>query len=436
MNGKSMLLRLLIIFPLVGLGFVKAQDCTQGECHSELQVKRVVHLPVEDGDCESCHQQVKKNHPKRRGAEMALTSGSIAELCTTCHEPYLDDPNLHPPVNEGQCTTCHDPHESDLADLIRGPTVGATCNQCHDTGTEDLPFVHGPVAVGACTVCHSGHGSVPNALLKKESVNATCYDCHELKQEEIEALTNAHEPVQESCTNCHSPHASENEYQLMDPVPDLCLGCHGEIDDLIGKATSHHEAVESGKTCNNCHLPHGSNYANNLRNNTFDLCLDCHNKPMKVGKVTIPSMKKFLSRNTDWHGPVREKDCSGCHQPHGSENIRLLRYFYPRAFYAPFFLENYQLCFQCHPNENVLDPNTTRMTNFRDGDRNLHFLHVNRDKGRTCRACHQTHASNHPFHIRDTVPFGSWEMPLNYEPLDDGGRCTPGCHKTQEYRRK
>ncbi|NOZ03554.1 MAG: hypothetical protein GXO92_02975 [FCB group bacterium] len=226
-----------------------------------------------------------------------------------------------------------------------------------------------------------------------------------------------------------------NPYQLTDEAPELCFSCHGDIEDISENVPSQHKALKEDKTCLNCHLPHGSDYQYNLKQETFDLCLGCHDKPMKFGRVMLPSMKKFLEKNTDWHGPIRDKDCSGCHNPHGSVNIRLLRYYYPPEFYSPFNIDKYQLCFQCHPETNVLDKNTTKLTNFRDGSRNLHYLHVNRKKGRTCRACHQTHASNHPFHIRDTVPFGRWQLPINYVAAENGGSCSPGCHKLKEYKR-
>ena len=150
----------------------------------------------------------------------------------------------------------------------------------------------------------------------------------------------------------------------------------------------------------------------------------------------MANIAKLLQNNSDWHGPIKEGDCSGCHNPHGSSNMRLLKFYYPEEFYKAFKVDNYQLCFQCHEEQNVLDPNSTH-TNFRDGTRNLHYLHVNREKGRTCRACHQVHASTHSFHIRDSVPFGSsgWELPINFTATKTGGSCTPGCHKHKEYRR-
>ena len=73
-----------------------------------------------------------------------------------------------------------------------------------------------------------------------------------------------------------------------------------------------------------------------------------------------------------------------------------------------------------------------------DGLLNLHYLHVNKqDKGRTCRACHEVHASKRPAHIRESVPFGknNWPLEINFTQHKDGGSCAPGCHKAQEYHR-
>jgi predicted CXXCH cytochrome family protein len=85
----------------------------------------------------------------------------------------------------------------------------------------------------------------------------------------------------------------------------------------------------------------------------------------------------------------------------------------------------------------VVAPSAKGLTNFRNGDKNLHFVHVNQAKGRTCRACHEVHASKRPFHIREAVPFGDsgWELEINYQRSQDGGSCSPGCHKTRAYSR-
>ncbi len=76
---------------------------------------------------------------------------------------------------------------------------------------------------------------------------------------------------------------------------------------------------------------------------------------------------------------------------------------------------------------------TESATDFRNGDTNLHFLHVNKEKGRTCRACHDTHGSNRPKHVTEGVPFGSWEIPINFQETPKGGSCAPGCHAERDY---
>ena len=58
---------------------------------------------------------------------------------------------------------------------------------------------------------------------------------------------------------------------------------------------------------------------------------------------------------------------------------------FPATFYMPYKTENYALCFDCHNKDIALNQFTTKLTDFRNGDLNLHYLHVNKDpKGRSC----------------------------------------------------
>ena len=52
-------------------------------------------------------------------------------------------------------------------------------------------------------------------------------------------------------------------------------------------------------------------------------------------------------------------------------------------------------------------------------------------RGRTCRACHEVHASKQRHQIRDGVPYGSrgWVLKLNYTRTETGGSCARTCHK-------
>jgi predicted CXXCH cytochrome family protein len=220
-------------------------------------------------------------------------------------------------------------------------------------------------------------------------------------------------------------------------APFLCFKCHKEKKKWVNSASVQHGALMTGKACLNCHEPHVSNIAKRLSMAPMDLCLSCHDRQVETpdGKP-LTDMKKLLADNRDHHGPIRQKDCSGCHNPHGSDNFRILKKPYPSTFYMPFMPENYSLCFSCHEKTIVENPMTSKLTDFRNGQENLHFRHVNKPvKGRTCRACHETHASNNPKHIRNSVPFGAWELPINYKKTETGGSCMPGCHKPKKYDR-
>ena len=80
---------------------------------------------------------------------------------------------------------------------------------------------------------------------------------------------------------------------------------------------------------------------------------------------------------------------------------------------------------------------TDTVTGFRNGTKNLHLVHVADPKrGRTCRACHSTHASTNPMHMAETVPFGNWQMPIDFTRTRTGGSCASGCHRKLSYDRE
>jgi predicted CXXCH cytochrome family protein len=245
--------------------------------------------------------------------------------------------------------------------------------------------------------------------------------------------------VDKDCTACHLPHASEQKMMLKTDTTDLCLDCHSQIRELIATAVTKHDAVSTGEACHNCHDPHGSDFTSLLLNNMVAVCLTCHDRKIELeGGQTLENMAAVLASGKSLHGPIAEDNCVACHQIHGGSNFRLLVKAYPPEFYAPFQEKRYALCFVCHEGDLVRDAKTTSLTDFRNGDVNMHYLHVNKKtKGRTCRACHETHASDKAKHIRDAVPFGSggWELPINFEKTETGGRCSPGCHRPYAYDR-
>jgi predicted CXXCH cytochrome family protein len=166
--------------------------------------------------------------------------------------------------------------------------------------------------------------------------------------------------------------------------------------------------------------------------------MDCHGKDGLTNHLGKPlqNIKTVLANNPEQHGPVASKDCTACHMPHGSDHYSILMDDFPAAFYSPYDAKNYGLCFQCHEETIFTSATTTNLSQFRNGSKNLHFVHVNKaERGRTCRACHEIHASAQKHQIRDAVPYGKsgWMLKVNFTQRADGGECTGTCHSTRSY---
>ena len=300
-----------------------------------------------------------------------------------------------------------------------------------------VKWTHSPYEEGDCSVCHERNDrAAPGPIRGK--INELCAGCHDEFQA-IMARPFRHKPAVEACTNCHNPHNAVGRKGLAGETADTCLACHKGLKAQIERATVKHAALTQGARCANCHNPHASNVEKLLIQLPFDLCVGCHAKDgMRSADGTpLTNFKAWLAQNPVWHEPVKAKDCSACHQPHGGNVFRLLVSPYPSTFYAPYAPENYALCFDCHNEKVVSVPETTTLTGFRDGSRNLHYLHVHQERGRTCRACHEVHAARQEHHIRDSVPYGPrrWMLKVNYTKLPDGGACAKTCHDTKQYHR-
>ena len=388
------------------------------------------HAPAAEDSCDSCHEPVSEQQHEFRFTEEG------AELCTQCHDEFSGKVQ-HAPAAEGQCTACHDSHGSATDKLLTSSSIGELCAECHEELTEDLKFVHGPVAAGACTLCHNPHASDHPVLLPGSSTPDLCMKCHTAMQTRMTEKAYKHAPVEDDCVSCHNPHGAGNNMMLNDSPPGLCIECHDAIGEVMEDATVTHDALTTGKSCVDCHQAHASDVEHVLLKEPMDLCLSCHDKELESGEGKILNIARTLQENPSHHGPITDKNCSGCHEVHGGKYFRMLLEEFPAGFYTPFEEAKYALCFTCHEPDLVLDEETDELTNFRNGEWNMHYLHVNRAvKGRTCRACHNAHASQRPKHITETVPFGEWQLPVNFKQTAKGGTCQPGCHRAYGYDRE
>jgi predicted CXXCH cytochrome family protein len=405
------------------------KNCTEGGCHSDVTSYPVLHGPLKAGGCNSCHTY------SDAAKHLFQWTRQGKGLCLFCHQ-LEKGTYSHKPMQEKECTECHDPHGGETNTHLRAKTTRALCDKCHDKAIKGK-MEHKPVADGGCLACHTPHYSNQPKLLRQES-RKVCLDCHVVFADRLKQARSIHKPMREGCLKCHKAHASDAPKLLSRPMKDLCFSCHDDIRLTVEHARIQHGALEEMRECMNCHDAHAARYARLLRSNTQSLCLKCHDKEINTstGKK-IRDMSKVFGSGKTVHGPITVNECSACHQIHGGDLFDLLNKEYPSEFYSSFREENYALCFSCHDPMLALASRTSTVTGFRNGDTNLHALHVNqKDKGRTCRACHEIHSIDRGVNIRNSVPFGDWIFQTGYTKTATGGSCTPGCHQHFSYDRK
>jgi predicted CXXCH cytochrome family protein len=383
--------------------------------------------------CDSCHGLVDA------AAHRFEALRERNETCSLCHVVEVPAGSmLHQPFAEGDCLACHDPHGGEEVAILRGQSYADSCKACHEDVTGAHDVVHGPVSAGACGACHEPHASQAPKLLMEEG-RALCLRCHVTTGYEIDSMPLVHEPALGECLVCHDPHATDNAAILASDTLTLCTGCHAEISTTVDSAPTQHDAVTTERSCLNCHAAHATSHAGLLKGETQTLCFECHDKVIELEDGTkLANMKALLENRRSLHGAIAQDSCVACHEIHGGGHRRLLTNEYPSDLYYPFSENAYALCFGCHDRQLALLSRTGSVTAFRNGETNLHYIHVNRDeKGRTCSVCHDAHAADAEKHIRDEIPFGpaGWMLPIRYERLEEGGRCGPGCHQSFEYNR-
>jgi predicted CXXCH cytochrome family protein len=374
-----------------------AGSCSTKECHGNMTEHRYMHSPAEEGECLECHTNLSGSqtatapdpiHPTAKGAEFTLKS-------------------------QGE----------------------SLCLQCHDSMADK--YEHGPAASGACTVCHSPHGSNQEAFLHAP-LQKLCLSCHGDFAAAMNKAVFIHSAINDlDCSACHQPHSSGFAYLLKGETSASCFECHNDIEEKYKRSLHKHDPLYSENQCANCHFAHYSNYPALLKWDGNDTCFHCHSttgsrkkSPQATAAQIDISDKEFI------HEPIEDTGCSACHDAHGSKYGSLLTGSYPSTFYAGFKKDTYDLCFQCHDKDLLAERNRT--TDFRNGSENLHNVHVaNLLKGRTCKACHNLHASDGEKLINpDGIPFSDWNIPIRFEATDTGGSCMPGCHRTMKYDRK
>jgi DmsE family decaheme c-type cytochrome len=256
------------------------------------------------------------------------------------------------------------------------------CVECHEDESKEYHATphsrvknqRTPAAKNSCESCHGpgkahvdadGEGHILNpAKMSARRVGEICVTCHARSEHENWAGSK-HDSRNMSCTTCHSVHEPKSvEAQLKkETVTETCVQCHKR--EVAKVHRSSHMPVREGKLeCTTCHNPHGSQNVKMLRegNSINEACATCHAE--KRGPFV-------------WEHAAGRENCVTCHDPHGSNNERMLVAKLP------------MLCQRCHVSSRhpaTIYENTQ-----------LNVSKSNRVIGRACVNCHaMIHGSNHP----------------------------------------
>ncbi len=249
-----------------------------GRCHdSKVAQVATTGGHAADVDCVDCHED-------RRPGRFARRHRTIP----TCLTHHVSPTTRHPPLPakraargvQGNCLACHDPHGSTNAHLVRTAIPTGRFRQravqfTNDSGAATGSFVD-PAAPGRglCEVCHrrtdfyraNGHG--------KPHFTESCVLCHEHDAGFLPVV------AEKNCPVCHAAEAARFARPSLHHMTfGACTPCHAERAAMPGPG---HRAKPA---CTDCHQD-----------------LATHAPP---GHPALP--------------------CTQCHDPHGTDNARLVQ---------------------------------------------------------------------------------------------------------------
>jgi predicted CXXCH cytochrome family protein len=332
---------------------------------------------------------------------------------------------------------------------VSAGTEKPTCvtSTCHSNLVQGVS-VHGPVkARGGCLVCHEESsakrglpaGHLGYAPITATEMNGKCIVCHDSMAHLVRKGSAAHGAIaKQGCVGCHDSHHSQAKWLLKENSTTVhCSSCHAEKIEVKSETLAGRHAVVGRESCLSCHDAHLGGGKRPLKAPSDALCLSCHKDELKAaGGRVLPTLKAWTDPKAAPHGAAKKLQCVDCHSMHSSRERSLLKGAYTEGFYTGDEDGPAALCFKCHKPELAEQARTSSATAFRNGNRNLHSLHLHqKGKSRSCRACHEVHQTHQDYLLAEWVPFSGMKLPLKFEKRSDGGSCATACHGRFAYGR-
>ena len=335
-------------------------------------------------------------------------------------------------LNEMQCMTCHDPHHDTFGNFLVTTNVRSNlCVQCHDlSGWGDTVHANSVAEVKDADddyLINTGYTTV---------ADNGCLSCHQPHSAGGKQRLFHFAEEEKNCLSCHNGLVAEtNLVEEFDKFSGHFVKDYKGVHDIKEVVDSSDQHVE----CVDCHNPHaviqstGSEQAPQVRGSMksvsgvtaeggvidhasyeYEVCFKCHaNNPNRIDSTILRqitqtnTLMEFDQSNPSYHpvtvGGVNHNVpslldgmdestiiyCTDCHNsdstsqvkgPHGSQYPFLLAYRYETDDDTKEDINTYELCYQCHERESILN----------DESFDKHKLHIE-DEKTPCSVCHDPH---------------------------------------------
>lgn len=401
-----------------------------GELADPANLNAEVRLENGKVQCTSCHDAHKDIY-----GDFLVASAQYSTLCGYCHQktdwsssahntsPATwngsgSDPWFHTDFNsvsENACENCHNPHTAEGAERLTNYLVEES----------------------NCLNCHNGNvasGNIESALSKPYTHDVYSYD-----QIHDDAESKQVQTMHVECVDCHNPHKANSTAASAPNAGGAVLGARG-IDTNGNPVENVQYEYE---LCYRCHAGSAGSPGSAItrqieQNNTrleFDLNNPSYHPVEGVGRnANVPSLITPYTENsviycTDCHASNDATDPAG---PHGSIYPYILKFNYETADYTKESYQNYELCYQCHDRNAIINDTSTKF------GKDVHRKHIVGEDA-PCSTCHDphgissnqgtsqnnTHLINFNTSVVSSVQMGRLEF------VDEGdfaGKCYLRCH--------